>query len=103
MTGAFTVVEPVMGTVASITVIGERTDRVERAIAACVARLRDDERVFSTYRDDSDISRLRDEGLELGDVDPRVAEVATQCRDLRERSGGRFDAHWRGGSTRPGT
>ncbi|WP_295851639.1 FAD:protein FMN transferase [uncultured Microbacterium sp.] len=96
MTGAFTVVEPVMGTVASITVIGERTARVERAIAACVERLRDDERVFSTYRHDSDISRLRDEGLELGDVDPRVAAVAADCRDLRERSGGRFDAHWRG-------
>lgn len=96
MTAAFTVVEPVMGTVASITVVSERTERVERAIAACVARLRDDERVFSTYRDDSDISRLRDEGLELGDVDPRVAEVAADCRDLRERSGGRFDAHWRG-------
>lgn len=96
MTGAFTVVEPVMGTVASITVVGERADRVERAIAACVARLRDDERVFSTYRDDSDVSRLRDEGLELGEVDARVAEVAARCRDLRERSGGRFDAHWRG-------
>jgi len=96
MTAAFTVVEPVMGTVASITVVSERTERVERAIAACVARLRDDERVFSTYRDDSDISRLRDEGLELGDIDPRVAEVAADCRDLRERSGGRFDAHWRG-------
>ncbi len=77
MTAAFTVVEPVMGTVASITVVSERTERVERAIAACVARLRDDERVFSTYRDDSDISRLRDEGLELGDVDPRVAEVGS--------------------------
>ncbi|WP_058596674.1 FAD:protein FMN transferase [Microbacterium testaceum] len=96
MTGAFTVVEPVMGTVASITVLGERTVAVEHAIAACVARLRDDERVFSTYRDDSDISRLRDDALELGDLDPRVTEVAELCRDLRERSGGRFDAHWRG-------
>ncbi|WP_295839047.1 FAD:protein FMN transferase [uncultured Microbacterium sp.] len=96
MSGGFTVVEPVMGTVASITVVGERTGRVERTIAACVARLRDDERVFSTYRDDSDISRLRDEGLELGDLDPRVTEVAERCRDLRERSGARFDAHWRG-------
>jgi FAD:protein FMN transferase len=96
VTGVFTVVEPVMGTAASITVVGERTPPVDEAIAACVARLRDDERVFSTYRDDSDISRLRDEGLDLRDVDPRVAEVAEHCRDLRERSGGRFYAHWRG-------
>lgn len=96
MNAAFSVVEPVMGTVASITVVGERTVAVERAIAACVARLRDDERVFSTYRDDSDISRMRDEGLDPGAVDPRVAEVAERCRELRERSDGRFDAHWRG-------
>ncbi|WP_295791035.1 FAD:protein FMN transferase [uncultured Microbacterium sp.] len=96
MSDAFTVVEPVMGTVASITVRGGRTDRVERAIAACVARLRDDERVFSTYRDDSDVSRLRDGRVVLDDADPRVAEVAARCRDLRARSGGRFDADRRG-------
>jgi len=97
MSGAFTVTAPVMGTMASITVLGAGRDGdVGAAVSACVQRLRDDERVFSTYRDDSDISRLRDEGLELGAIDPRVAEVAERCRDLRERSGGRFDAHWRG-------
>ncbi len=92
----FTVAEPVMGTVASLTVKGARTAAVDAAIASAFARLRDDERVFSTYRADSDVSRLRDEGLELGEVDPRVAEVAARCRDLRGASAGRFDAHWQG-------
>lgn len=98
MTASFTVTAPVMGTMASLTVVGaaRRDGDVGAAVTACVARLRDDERVFSTYRDDSDICRLRDQGLELGSVDPRVAEVAARCRDLRERSDGRFDAHWRG-------
>lgn len=98
MSASFTVTAPVMGTMASLTVVGasRRDGDVGAAIAACVERLRDDERVFSTYRDDSDICRLRDQGLELGSVDPRVAEVAARCRDLRERSDGRFDAHWRG-------
>lgn len=93
---AFAVVEPVMGTVASLVVKGPRTPAVDAAVAAALARLRDDERIFSTYRADSDVSRLRDEGLELGELDPRVAEVAARCRDLRLASGGRFDAHWRG-------
>lgn len=93
---AFTVAEPVMGTVASLVVKGSRTSAVDDAIASAFARLRDDERVFSTYRADSDVSRLRDEGLELGEVDPRVAEVAARCRDLRLASAGRFDAHWQG-------
>lgn len=93
---AFTVTEPVMGTVASLTVKGARTVAVDTAIAAALARLRDDERVFSTYRGDSDVSRLRDEGLELCELDARVAEVAERCRDLRLASGGRFDAHWQG-------
>lgn len=98
MSPAVTVTAEVMGTVASITLIAavRRDGDVGEAVAACIERLRDDERVFSTYRDDSDVSRLRDGLLALDEADPRVAEVAARCRELRARSGGRFDAYWRG-------
>ena len=104
MTGlpAATVVEPVMGTVVTVQVRGRTTDdpavreRVDAAMAAVVARMRDDERVFSTYRPDSDVSLLRDGLRGLDDVDPRVREVEALCRRLRDDTGGVFDAWWRG-------
>ena len=63
---AVTVVEPVMGTVVTVQVRGRATTdaavraQVDTAIAAVIARMRDDEGVFSTYRPDSDVSLLRD-------------------------------------------
>ncbi len=85
-----TVVEPVMGTVVTVQVRGRATAdadvraQVDAAVAAVIARMRDDERVFSTYRPDSDVSLLRDGLRALDDVDPRVREVETLCRRLRE-------------------
>ena len=99
---AVTVVEPVMGTVVTVQVRGRATrdaavrDRVHAAIASAVARMRDDERVFSTYLPDSDVSLLRDGLRGLDDLDPRVREVEGLCRRLRDQSDGVFDAWWRG-------
>jgi FAD:protein FMN transferase len=45
---------------------------------------------FSTYRRDSEISRL-DRG-ELDDPHPLVRRVLARCEELRARTGGRFDA-----------
>lgn len=47
---------------------------------------------FSTYRADSEIARLNRGELREDDADPRVREVLTACRALRERTGGAFDA-----------
>lgn len=97
-----TVVEPVMGTVVTVQVRGRATAdvdvraQVDATVAAVIARMRDDERVFSTYRPDSDVSLLRDGLRALDDVDPRVREVETLCRRLRDDTGGVFDAWWRG-------
>jgi thiamine biosynthesis lipoprotein len=99
---AVTVVEPVMGTVVTVQVRGRATTdpavrkRVDAAMAAVVARMRDDERVFSTYLPDSDVSLLRDGLRRLDAVDPRVREVEALCRRLRDDTAGVFDAWWRG-------
>lgn len=99
---AVTVVEPVMGTVVTVQVRGRATtdpavrERVDVAMAAVVARMRDDERVFSTYLPDSDVSLLRDGLRRLDAVDPRVREVEALCRRLRDDTAGVFDAWWRG-------
>lgn len=89
-------VEEVMGTVVSIHAHGHAAADAQQAMAAAIARMRDDERVFSTFRHDSDISRLRDGTRTLQDVDPRILEVRERCLALREQTGGRFDAWWRG-------
>ncbi|SIR61523.1 FAD:protein FMN transferase [Microbacterium sp. RURRCA19A] len=99
---AVTVVEPVMGTMVTVQVRGSATTaaavrpRIDAAIAAVVARMQDDERVFSTYRPDSDVSLLRDGLRGLDDVDPRVREVEALCRRFRDDTAGVFDAWWRG-------
>jgi thiamine biosynthesis lipoprotein len=47
---------------------------------------------FSTYRADSEISRLDRGELSPGDAHPLVREVLGRCDALRERTGGYFDA-----------
>ncbi|HKT56311.1 MAG TPA: FAD:protein FMN transferase [Microbacterium sp.] len=90
-----------MGTVFSVHVIGA-PDRgrlpadVDAAIDRAFADLADVERVFSPFRADSDVSRLRDGHTRLGHLDPRLAEIEMACRDLALSSGGRFSG-WRDG------
>jgi thiamine biosynthesis lipoprotein len=52
--------------------------------------LRDVDAVFSTYRDDSDISRLDRGELTLADCRPEVDEVLTQCMALNRSTRGYF-------------
>jgi thiamine biosynthesis lipoprotein len=46
---------------------------------------------FSTYRSDSDISRLNRGELDLADVHPDVREVLARCEELRSATRGYFD------------
>jgi FAD:protein FMN transferase len=55
--------------------------------------LREVERVFSTYRADSFISRLGRRELELTDCPPQVAEVLALAEAARIESGGAFDVY----------
>lgn len=91
-------VERIMGTAISIHIVDPQDDAAARdAIASCFAELREIDRVFSPYRSDSDISRMRRGELRASDADPRVQQVALDCRDYEQLTGGLFSAAWRGG------
>ena len=83
-----------MGTVFSIDIHdpGDWTG----AVADIVAWLHRVDRIFSTYRPDSDVSRLQRRKIRLADADPLVAEVLGRCADLETATGGYFSARWDG-------
>ncbi|QPE05630.1 FAD:protein FMN transferase [Microbacterium schleiferi] len=93
-------VETIMGTAVSVHAHGTREFVGAAATAASVAQafaeLREADRIFSTYREDSEISRLRRGEITMADAHPLVADVATACLDAERRSAGRFSATWRG-------
>jgi thiamine biosynthesis lipoprotein len=49
---------------------------------------------FSTYKPSSEISRLNRGELDLRDCHPDVREVLARCDELREATGGYFDARY---------
>ncbi|MDH6578282.1 FAD:protein FMN transferase [Kitasatospora sp. MAP5-34] len=86
--------EHVMGTVFSFTV-RDPGPGTAAALRRAVERLHRIDRVFSTYRADSDISRLGRGELTLDRCDPEVAEVLERCRETAAETDGWF-------SERPG-
>ena len=92
-------VDEIMGMPISIHVLNESgtlSPTAERAVEACFAELRDIDRVFSTYRDDSDICRIARGELDFAHADPRVADVEAACRAAAIETGGLFSAAWHG-------
>jgi FAD:protein FMN transferase len=95
-------VEQIMGMPVSIHLRGPGLDarpgdpalnpRLEPAVAAAFAGLREVDALFSTWIPDSQVSRLQRGELALADCDPRVREVAALCEQARDRTGGWFDA-----------
>ena len=77
-----------MGTVFSLDL--RLDDDATAAVADVVALLHRIDRVFSTYRPDSDVSRLMRGELRLPDADPSVAEVFDLCATARRESDGWF-------------
>jgi thiamine biosynthesis lipoprotein len=53
------------------------------------------DRIFSTYRADSEISRLNRGELSLAEAQPDVREVLARCEELRVETGGFFDVRAR--------
>ena len=84
-----------MGLPVSVTLDGpgaEDTD-AHQVVAAAMALLHDVDARFSTYRDDSEVMRLRDGRLTLADASTDVREVLRLCDLARERTSGLFDAY----------
>ena len=89
--------ETVMGTVVTIDVYAkpgtahaQRTE-VREQLAAAVAILHRADEVFSTWRADSPVSRMRRAELAASEAPADVAEVMAACAAAREASGGWFD------------
>jgi FAD:protein FMN transferase len=71
-----------------------RDDDVDaRVLDDLFAWLRWVDATFSTFRDDSEISRLNRRELELGDAHAEVRAVLAKCEELREETDGYFDVH----------
>lgn len=82
-------VERLMGTVVSIDVRDGRVD--PGALDGALAHLRDVEARFSTYRDDSEVSRLARGELSEAGCSADLRYVLALCENLRETSDGYFD------------
>jgi FAD:protein FMN transferase len=84
----------VMGLPVSVHVRGPaaRGADVEAAVEALFDALRADDARFSTWKADSEVSRIRRGELVVADADVRVRQVAALCEEATRRTDGSFDA-----------
>ncbi|MFF4879634.1 FAD:protein FMN transferase [Micromonospora sp. NPDC000668] len=86
-------VEQIMGMPISVHVrAGAETPGIAAAVGAAFDDLRAVDRMFSTYRPDSQISELNRGLRRLADCDQPVREVLELCEEARWRTDGYFDA-----------
>jgi thiamine biosynthesis lipoprotein len=85
-----------MGTVFSFDVRGGEPVAVQTALREAVAGLHRVNEVFSTYRDDSQVSRLARGELTLDECDPEVAEVLELGAEAERLSDGWFSTRFEG-------
>ncbi|WP_369243008.1 FAD:protein FMN transferase [Streptomyces sp. R21] len=85
-----------MGTVFSFDVRGGEPEAVQAALTEAIAQLHRVDELFSTYRDDSQLSRLARGELTVADCDPDVAEVLGLCAEAERRSDGWFSTTYEG-------
>lgn len=85
-----------MGTVFSFDVRGGDPGAVRAALEKAIAGLHRVNEVFSTYRDDSQVSRLARGELTVEECDPEVAEVLGLGAEAERVSDGWFSVHYEG-------
>jgi thiamine biosynthesis lipoprotein len=92
-----------MGMPISLALRGRHAEdqRGTAAWAAGVEILRDVDRVFSTYRPDSEVSRLARGEIGIDDCRPEVGEVLALAEQARLQSGGAFDVRRPGADGHP--
>jgi thiamine biosynthesis lipoprotein len=86
--------EHVMGTVVSFDVPARA--REDESLAAAIRWLHWVDATFSTFKPDSDVSRLGRGEVALADCAPEVAEVLAACDQLGAEAGGYFTAYPQG-------
>jgi thiamine biosynthesis lipoprotein len=87
-------VAQIMGLPISIHVRGPEagSERVAGLTAELYDALRRDDAMFSTWKPDSPVSRIRDGRDQLRDAHPRIRRVAALCELAAQRTGGSFSA-----------
>ncbi|MCB0913422.1 MAG: FAD:protein FMN transferase, partial [Propionibacteriaceae bacterium] len=87
-------VAQIMGLPMSVHVRGPRARdaAVGAAVEQAFDELRADEAMFSTWRPDSPVSRIRDGRDSLRGAEPRILRVAELCEVAGHRTGGAFSA-----------
>ncbi|WP_459754343.1 FAD:protein FMN transferase [Streptomyces sennicomposti] len=85
-----------MGTVFSFDVRGGEPEAVRTALREAVAGLHRVDEVFSTYRADSEVSRLVRGELTVAQCDPLVAEVLALGAEAERTSDGWFSLRYQG-------
>ncbi|GAA3876958.1 FAD:protein FMN transferase [Streptomyces sp. NPDC052207] len=88
--------EEVMGTVVSFDVRGGEPGAVRTALEEAIAGLHRVDEVFSTYRPDSQVSRLGRGEVTLEQCDPEVAEVLASGAEAERLSDGWFSTRYEG-------
>lgn len=83
-------VEQVMGTAISVDV--RDTSTSPSALDELFAWFRHVDETFSTYKADSQVSRLGRGEIVVADCDPDVGWVLERCEEIRRATGGYFDA-----------
>jgi thiamine biosynthesis lipoprotein len=92
-----TVLEHIMGMPVVVDVRDEQFD--EEVLERMFDWLRFVDATFSTYKEESEISRLNRGELALEDAHPAVREVLDRCEELRQETYGYFDARAAGSET----
>ncbi|MFD5638090.1 FAD:protein FMN transferase [Streptomyces sp. NPDC127077] len=85
-----------MGTVFSFDVRGGEPGAVRTALEEAVTQLHRVDEVFSTYREDSQISRLARGEITVEECDPQVAEVLELGAEAERASDGWFSTRYEG-------
>ena len=83
-----------MGTVVTIDIFGENYHdplQIARSVDAAEGILREADEVFSTWKPQSPLSRLRRGELTIGEVPTVIADVLDECRIAKRVSRGWFD------------
>ena len=83
--------EEVMGTVVTFDLYAPGPVEVAEAVGRACSVLHDADAVFSTWKPDSPVSRLRRGEISLGEAPAEVADVLDRCRTARQATDGWFD------------